>query len=85
MLILAILQIKFSAALTALVTVDITALHMYNTMQIKELSSAKDLVPFSHVYYVVAVVGTPGGITQAVIRSLSSAIVGADEQGRLSK
>lgn len=31
--------------------------------------------------FVVAVVGAPAGISQAVIRSLSSAIVGADEQG----
>ncbi|KAK3563293.1 hypothetical protein QTP86_021160 [Hemibagrus guttatus] len=31
----------------------------------------------------VAVVGMPGGITQAVIRSLSSAIVGPDEQGAM--
>lgn len=31
--------------------------------------------------FVVAVVGAPSGISQAVIRSLSSAIVGADEQG----
>ncbi|KAG7328255.1 hypothetical protein KOW79_008199 [Hemibagrus wyckioides] len=33
--------------------------------------------------YLVAVVGMPGGITQAVIRSLSSAIVGPDEQGAM--
>lgn len=51
-----------------------------------EFSSAKTLVSFFfHVYYLVAVLGMPGGITQAVIRSLSSAIVGPDEQGRLSE
>ncbi|XP_050988608.1 proton-coupled folate transporter isoform X2 [Labeo rohita] len=33
--------------------------------------------------FLVAVVGTPSGINQAVIRSLSSAIVGADEQGAM--
>ncbi|XP_060790191.1 lysosomal proton-coupled steroid conjugate and bile acid symporter SLC46A3 isoform X2 [Neoarius graeffei] len=33
--------------------------------------------------YLVAVLGMPGGITQAVIRSLSSAIVGPDEQGAM--
>lgn len=35
--------------------------------------------------FLVAVVGTPSGINQAVIRSLSSAIVGADEQGIVLK
>lgn len=34
--------------------------------------------------YLVAVLGMPGGITQAVIRSLSSSIVEPDEQGRIS-
>ncbi|KAI4873322.1 hypothetical protein NFI96_029074, partial [Prochilodus magdalenae] len=33
--------------------------------------------------FLVAVVGTPTGILQAVIRSLSSAIVGPDEQGAM--
>ncbi|KAG9268530.1 proton-coupled folate transporter-like [Astyanax mexicanus] len=33
--------------------------------------------------FLVAVVATPAGITQAVIRSLSSAIVGPDEQGAM--
>ncbi|XP_016308213.1 proton-coupled folate transporter [Sinocyclocheilus anshuiensis] len=33
--------------------------------------------------FLVAVVGAPSGISQAVIRSLSSAIVGHDEQGAM--
>ncbi|XP_037398174.1 proton-coupled folate transporter isoform X1 [Pygocentrus nattereri] len=33
--------------------------------------------------FLVAVVATPAGITQAVIRSMSSAIVGPDEQGAM--
>lgn len=47
------------------------------------------LLLISTVFYLscfaVAVVGAPAGISQAVIRSLSSAIVGPDEQGTVLK
>ncbi|TSN67077.1 Proton-coupled folate transporter [Bagarius yarrelli] len=62
----------------------------------KEMSLAKISVVFraasyallafsttTWMVYLVAVLGMPGGITQAVIRSLSSAIVGPDEQGAM--
>ncbi|XP_051578257.1 proton-coupled folate transporter [Myxocyprinus asiaticus] len=44
------------------------------------------LLAFSNntwMVFLVAVVGAPSGISQAVIRSLSSAIVGPDEQGAM--
>ncbi|KAK7153282.1 hypothetical protein R3I93_011245 [Phoxinus phoxinus] len=44
------------------------------------------LLAFSNntwMVFLVAVVGAPAGISQAVIRSLSSAIVGPDEQGAM--
>ncbi|XP_062864000.1 proton-coupled folate transporter [Trichomycterus rosablanca] len=63
---------------------------------LKEMTLAKLSVTFRATSYVlmafstntwmvfcVAVVGTPSGITQAVIRSLSSTIVGPDEQGAM--
>ncbi|XP_066515904.1 proton-coupled folate transporter isoform X2 [Hoplias malabaricus] len=49
-------------------------------------AAAYALLAFSNktwMVFLVAVLGTPAGINQAVIRSLSSAIVGPDEQGAM--
>ncbi|XP_053365350.1 proton-coupled folate transporter isoform X2 [Clarias gariepinus] len=66
-------------------------MHCFKEMTLAKLSAvfraaSYVLLAFSTntwMVYLVAVLGMPGGITQAVIRSLSSSIVEPDEQGAM--
>ncbi|MCI4382720.1 hypothetical protein PGIGA_G00017990 [Pangasianodon gigas] len=86
----------FNSARMFLLGVGLLGLFPLLMRCLKEMTLAKLSVVFKAASYVllafstntwmvclVAVVGMPGGITQAVIRSLSSAIVGPEEQGAM--